>query len=211
MSRKPTHLFFHPRVESLEVRTTPSATAYGDFNGDGFDDLAVGAPGEDIGDKTDVGAVQVIYGTANGLDAAGNQLWHQNSPDIENSNENGDQFGFALAVGDFNGDGFDDLAVGSPHEDIGNLADGGAVNVIYGSPTGLSATFVKDQLWSQDAPGTKHRSGKTDHYGWAMAVADFNSDGFDDLAVGVPGNSAGDVLNVQARAASRSFSAPPPG
>jgi hypothetical protein len=185
-----------PRLECLEDRTIPSVVAGGDFNGDGNGDLAIGVPGEDIGAKSNAGAVNVIYGTASGLDAVNNQFWHQDSPVVENFSEAGDQFGFALAVGDFNGDGYDDMAVGAPYEDVGSIADGGSVNIIYGSPAGLSATFVPDQTWTQSTPGTKHKSGKNDRYGFSLATADFNSDGFADLAIGVPGNSAG-KQNVQ--------------
>ena len=80
-----------------EVKTKVSKTSgRPDFNGDGFADLAVGA----------YEAVHVLYGSAVGLIAAGNQLWNQDSPGIE-----GLGFGQSLAVGDFNGDGFGDLAV----------------------------------------------------------------------------------------------------
>ena len=53
----------------------------------------------------------------------------------------GDAMGAALvAPCDFNGDGFQDLAVGAPNEDVGTIVDAGAVNVLYGSPSGLSAS-----------------------------------------------------------------------
>ena len=94
------------------------AAVQGDFNGDGFADLAVGAPGEDLG-SPDAGAVNVLYGSAAGLTSAGNQFWHQNSPGIAERADAGDLFGSALAAGDFNGDGFDDLAIGVPAEDVG--------------------------------------------------------------------------------------------
>ena len=164
---------WRPRLECLEDRTTPSTVVGGDFNGDGYGDLAIGAPGEDIGTVADAGAVNVLYGSAAKLTATG------------------DQFGWALAVGDFNGDGYDDLAIGSPYENVNSIADAGAVNVIYGSAAGLSATTVADQFWTQATPGTKHKSGLEDHYGFALAAADFNNDGYADLAIGVPGNSAG--------------------
>ena len=90
-----------------------SAEVRADFNGDGFDDLAVGVPGEDIGTINSAGAVNVIYGSSGGLSCGGNQFWHQDSSGILDTAEASDQFGDALAAGDFNGDGFDDdLAVG---------------------------------------------------------------------------------------------------
>jgi hypothetical protein len=103
-----------------------------DFDGDGFDDQAIGIPRESIGGVPDMGAVQVIYGSAGGLAAAGNQLWHQDVAGIEGAGKLSDRFGEAIACGDFNGDRRDDLAVGIPSEDSGNT-DGRAVQVFYGT------------------------------------------------------------------------------
>ena len=61
-------------------------------------DLAVGVPDEDVGAVADAGSVQVLYGSAVGLAAAGNQLWTQNSGGILDSVEAGDRFGAALAA-----------------------------------------------------------------------------------------------------------------
>ena len=61
----------------------PLVAAGCDFNNDGFEDLALGVPGENIGNVANAGAVNIIYGTATGLGAAGNQLWHQNSTAVQ--------------------------------------------------------------------------------------------------------------------------------
>lgn len=170
--------------------------ASGDFNGDGFDDLAIGVPGEDV-DRTDValsvadaGVVNIIYGSAAGLTATGNVFVVQHrsiggQADPEDLIEDSDHFGSSLAAGDFDGDGFDDLAIGSPGEDIGAAIDAGAIGVVYGSGAGITATGF--QFIHQDTPGVAGTAESGDHFGFALAAGDFGANGFEDLAIGAPG------------------------
>ena len=68
------------------------------FDGDGYADLAVGVPWEEVEGADSAGAVNVLYGSAGGLSATGNQMWHQNSTGIAGGVEQGDWFGYALAI-----------------------------------------------------------------------------------------------------------------
>jgi hypothetical protein len=169
----------------------------GDFDGDGHDDLAVGVPGEDVGSVENAGAVNVIYGSASGgLTADGNQLWHQDSTGIADAAEPGDIFGSSLAAGDFDGDGRDDLAIGVPAEDVGSVANAGAVNVLYGAEAGLRARA--NQLWHQNRPGIDDAAEPGDFFGSSLAAGDFNGSGHDDLAVGAPLEDVGAVVDAGA-------------
>lgn len=157
-----------------------------DFNADGYDDLAIGVPGEDLAALNDAGAVNVIYGSSSRLIGSGNQFWTQDVASIVDQAEPDDHFGEALAWGDFNGDGFSDLAVGVPFEDVNGVVDAGAVNVLYGSLLGL--TDVGNQLLHQDSdPGIPGTLQEGDRFGWSVTAGDFDGDGFPDLAVGVIG------------------------
>ncbi|HYI37575.1 MAG TPA: hypothetical protein VEX39_13250, partial [Thermoleophilaceae bacterium] len=135
----------------------------GDFNGDGFGDLAVGAAREDVGAVADAGVVHVIYGSAAGLSATGSQYWNQNSAGIADAVEAGDGFGSTLTTGDFNGDGRDDLAIGAPAEGVGAFGATGVVHVLYGSAAGLTATG--SQYWNQNSAGIADATETGDRFG----------------------------------------------
>jgi hypothetical protein len=155
--------------------------AAGDFDNDGFADLAVGAPGEAVGSADGAGAISVLYGSATGLTTSGGQLFTQ----VAGTVEAGDQFGSALAAGDFDNDGFADLAVGAPFEDVGATDAAGAVSVLQGSGGGLTA--AGGQLFTQ--VGGAIETG--DRFGAALAAGDFNNNGVADLAAGAPGEAVG--------------------
>src|SRR5204863_441085 len=142
---------------------------------------------EKINGVSQAGAVHILYGSASGLRATGSQFWSQNSSGILDTAETDDFFGDALVAGDFNGDGFADLAIGVDQEDLGGIDDCGAVNVIYGSSQGLRTTG--NQLWTQESSGVLDMAEAEDQFASALAAGDFNGDGFDDLAIGVQGEN----------------------
>ena len=149
-----------PVVGAVAQPSPTDRTDRVDFNGDGFDDLAIGVPAEGVGGAALAGAVNILYGGTGGL-AGTNQLLTQGNP------EPVDLFGFAVAKGDFNADGFTDLAVGAPKEGVGTAALAGAVNVFYGSVDGLPAT---SQVRLQGNPED------SDQFGFALDAGLFNDD-----------------------------------
>lgn len=160
------------------------AVTAGDFDGDGYDDLAIGVPLEDLGAETDAGAVNILYGTAAGLSSDRNMFLHQDVVGTFNAAEAGDRFGRSLAAGDFDGDGYDDLAVGIEGEDNGSVVNSGAVHVFYGSGAGIDA--VNDWYFQQSTSGMADSSEVADFFGYSLAAGDYDGDGYCDLAVGVP-------------------------
>jgi hypothetical protein len=167
-----------------------------DFDNDGFADLAVGVPREGVGSNELAGAVNVLDGSANGLTSTGSQLFFQGGGGVSDAAEPFDFFGNALAAGDFDNNGFIDLAIGVPGEDIGTIADAGAVNVLYGSASGLSASG--GQFFSQNTPGVFGGAETEDGFGSALGVGDFDNDGFADLAIGVPSEGLGTAARAGA-------------
>ena len=152
------------------------ALAVGDFDGDGFEDVVVGAPDETPGSgPASAGAFSVRYGSTFGPDASNEQGFDEGSAAQAYAH-----MGAAMVAARFNGDEYDDLAVAAPGYDDGN-SDAGKVLVYYGSASGLNAA-----PWQAITSPNSEVDGA---FGHALAVGDFDDNGYDDLAIGAPGEA----------------------
>ncbi|HEX6077845.1 MAG TPA: FG-GAP repeat protein [Micromonosporaceae bacterium] len=170
---------------SQPAATTAAAKPY-DIDGDGDADAVVGAVGEDLGYDTEAGMLHVLKGSSGGVTTSGDKVIHQDTYGVPGSAEDFDWFAWTNTSGDFNADGYADIAVSAIGEDIGSTWDTGLVQVFYGSATGLRSSGVT----GLEVP-------RFDLFlGVGLAAGDFNGDGRDDLAVGGPGNdnAAGSVF-----------------
>ena len=171
--------------------TGQSVSSAGDLNGDGFDDIIVGAPyaaggrgetyvvfGKDGGFGANQGGRQVVDLAS--LDASEGVIIRGGSPDI--------QSGVTLSsAGDVNGDGFDDLIVGAPYG-----AETGEAYVVFGKADGFGTADAGRQIidlqnFDLDAGIIIRGESNFDQAGRSVSAAgDVNGDGFDDLIVGAP-------------------------
>jgi hypothetical protein len=168
----------------------------GDLDGDEFCDLVVGIPSEDVNGIENAGSVHVIYGSNGGLTAARDELWHRGSPGLVGELEAYSNFGYSLAIGNFGKSVHADLAVGIPNLDTSGVEDSGAVQIIYGSASGL--TSVGNQVWHQDRPGVAEVVEPSDEFGSSLSASNFGRGPHYDLAVGAPHESIGQTLNAGA-------------
>ena len=153
--------------------------ASGDINGDGYADLVLGAPEVAIAGHADVGSVTVLFGSATGLTS------HRSSKLTPSSFSMGaparTYFGTSVAVGDLNGDGLADIAIGAS----GLAAQ--YVATITGDPDGIvlgSEMRVITQS-TPGVPGTRHAP-NYGAFGQLVTMGDFNGDGRDELVIDDP-------------------------
>ncbi|WIY68811.1 cadherin domain-containing protein [Aquidulcibacter paucihalophilus] len=163
-----------------------AVSSAGDINGDGFDDLILGAREANGGAEADAGASYVVFGRAGGfaaeLDVAG--LTGANGFAILGADAS-DRSGYSVAAaGDVNGDGIDDLIIGAPQGDPGGRANAGEAFVVFGRVGGFGATLDLGALGGADG-FTISGVDAGDHAGWSVASAgDLNGDGRADLVIG---------------------------
>lgn len=184
----------HPDVDGVESAPASGAQfgwslAIGNFDGDGFADLAVGVPGQSVGffpaPTPDAGVVHVFFGSSTGPDFSRDLRFSQGTAPDDGA-EDDDRFGRNLTVGDFDGDGRDDLVVATELEDEGALTSTGVVHVYYGTPTSFPE---RAETWKQDAPGLPAAIDQNDKFGQAVAAGNFDGASNDDLAIGSPGET----------------------
>ena len=186
-----------------------SRTTYGDFNGDGLDDLIISAPQKDVDGIEDAGMVWVLPGISQGMGIINIAFALDLSMFIDKNNVSmGDQWGAMISAGDFNGDGFEDLAISSPYANICddddailtvylygpsntlcNRDNAGLIVILYGSTDGLQTD--SSQVINQTTSGIPDSSETDDMWGATMTSGDFNGDQISDLAIGAPGEKYG--------------------
>lgn len=175
-----------------------SVSYAGDVNGDGIDDVIVGALKKSLDDvHHQVGAAFVIFGQTDGL------------PDIESvdhldgtngfalyGNVINDDVGYAVSyAGDLNGDGFDDVIIGAPGVDGEGVPGSGQAYVVFGTDAGFQAVY---NAWDLDGSTGFIIQGNSiqDYLGSSVSYAgDVNDDGIDDVIVGAPGADNGGRYN----------------
>jgi hypothetical protein len=160
----------------------------GDVNGDGFDDLIVGAPGASP-NGTSSGASYVVFGKASGLGKNIDLSTLDGNNGFRISGEAvGDTSGWSVsAAGDVNGDGFADLIVGAPRADPNGNNNSGASYVLFGKADGFGSNLDLSTLDGDN--GFKISGAKRNNFSGrsVSSAGDVNGDGFDDLIIGAPG------------------------
>jgi hypothetical protein len=147
-------------------------SAIGDVNADGYGDVAIAAPHANPMGRQSAGSVSIFLGSAAGLGVLAARTLDGSAPS--------DAFGTTVTAGDFNGDGYSDVAIGAPFVDAMGMVDVGSVTIFHGGPMGITTPSMPLLLGS--VPSAT--------FGAALAtVGDCNGDGFSDLAIAAPGAS----------------------
>ncbi|GGZ92323.1 trypsin-like serine protease [Streptomyces bluensis] len=170
------------------VTSKTKQTRITDFNGDGVEDIAVADPKASVGGDAGAGLVRVVYGGGKGIAQIDQDLdW------VPGGAEANDGFGEALATVDYDQDGYTDLVVATPGEELAGAANAGMVDVLFGGPSGLGSAAVKSTHLEQGT-GTgailASASEAGDRMGQALA-AGTTAAGRPWILIGVPGESVG--------------------
>jgi hypothetical protein len=171
-------------LNGIQLGATLSSA--GDVNGDGFDDIIVGAAYSNAHDDAEAGTSYVIFGHAGGFYPVVNvdELDGTNGFRIDGA-EAGDRLGIAVSgAGDVNGDGYDDLLVATQlgGNTIPSSPNAGQVYVLFGSGTGFASTIDLASLTASE--GVRLDGGYS--IASVSAAGDVDGDGFDDIMIGAP-------------------------
>ncbi|MET9888870.1 FG-GAP and VCBS repeat-containing protein [Streptomyces sp. NPDC006465] len=158
---------------SKTLDSSATTAAVGDFDKDGYADIALGQPFRGDGR----GAVTVWRGASSG--PSGSTLLTQATSGVSGTPEADDDFGITLSAADANGDGYADLAVGVPSEDVDGAEDEGGVHLFRGGSGGLTGT--RSSWIPQTVTGA---DGAYATFGYTVHLRDLNGDGKADLGVG---------------------------
>ena len=162
----------------------------GDVNGDGYDDIVTSRVLVH-GDTAGPGEVLAYLGGAHGVSPTPQAALTQDSPGVPGATRASgtSSFGAALSVGDVDGDGYADVAVGTPYEGVTSARQTGTVTLLRGSAAGLTGQGAT--RWTQNTPGVPDLNETDDFWGSAVRLADLDGDHRADLAVGARHENGG--------------------
>ncbi|MCH8242598.1 MAG: FG-GAP repeat protein, partial [Planctomycetes bacterium] len=167
----------HQARARASVHFGSSVAGAGDVNGDGFDDLIVGAFDDDPNGSVS-GASFVVFGKTDGTAVELSAVEAGTGGFVINGVSAGDRSGFSVSsAGDVNGDGFDDLIIGSRYADAYGYSNSGAAYVVFGTDQSLTATFDLSELDGTNGFRVTPRF-NYDQVGYSVSNAgDVNGDG----------------------------------